>query len=447
VVSSFVQFLSPKETTLSHYMIKTFTLFSFLLILSSTVIGSDYYWMKTHTKSWNNSYKTEFLEGKIGTKVLNSLDSIYSKIPSNYTFYFKGKDLQSYISCGLDLYDLKEGELELKYNYLNRGYNCGSTPFVRDSTNYLLGGQGFWISHMDLLRFDEIHGSWEIVNTINQPIDYYSIGVYQNSKGIYSLFGERINIRKGMDENVPNGYFLDWESKEWKEIEIHIEGVDNLELVKKVQFQFIQTQDYFFFIADSKMHHIGWSILEKESGKIYFFDELDVADVFKSPFIEVIGNKINYQMPSGSPKSIDIEYLLSKSKEVGGISIKENSSDLATVFPLRDGIYMVTIIGLVLFSLLLYLRRKSASTPAFAKGNEDIKKMMESFSQYSTQSLNTEQLDEILGIDSTNYDSKRIKRSRWINRLNEYHNYHHGKDLIVRDKNPEDKRYIYYKIS
>jgi hypothetical protein len=57
-------------------------------------------------------------------------------------------------------------------------------------------------------------------------------------------------------------------------------------------------------------------------------------------------------------------------------------------------------------------------------------------------------LDGILGIDSVdNNDSKRLKRSRWVNKLNEYYNSQNGKDLIIRDKNPEDKRYIYYKVN
>lgn len=404
--------------------------------------------MKTSTEKWKNSHKSEFLEGRLGIDVLNSLDSIYFKMPSAYFFFYNGEELQSYNSCGFDLYAIKEGELELKYNYFNRGYNCYSTPFVRGSTNYLIGGQGFWTNHIDLLRFDEIHGSWEFVETTNQPIDYLTLGIYQNSKGIYALFGGSENLRKGLAENNPHGYFLDWESKEWRAIEIQIEGVDINELVNKEKLNYLETKDYFFMVSTAMMKNIGWNIIEKESGKIYFIDNLINQDVWLSPFIEVIGNQVNYQSPNGTPKSLDMEYLISKSKEVGSISIKENSLEIGEVFPLRDRFYILTIIILLVLPLYMYKRKKSKTTPKYTNGNEEIEKMNESFSKYSHQLLNTEQLDEILGIDLVeNTDSKRLKRSRWINKLNEYHNSQNGKDLIIRDKNPEDKRYIYYRIN
>ena len=429
-------------------MIRLFTLFSLLFILSSSVIGSEYYWMKTYTKGWKNSYKSEFLEGRLEEQLLNSLDSIYSKIPNGYYFFYNGEELQSYISCGFDLYSINEGELKLKYDYFNRGYTCHTTPFVRDSTNYLLGGHGFWTNHFDLLRFDEIHGSWEIVNTINQPIDYNSTGVYQNSKGIYSLFGGRFNPRSGLEEKAPNGYFLDWESKEWNEIEIQIEGVDNTELVSKGKFQFLQTKDYFFMVSNSDLKNMGWNIIEKESGKIYFYDDLKNEDVFISPFTEVIGNVVNYQSPNGTPKSLDMENILINSIEVGEIIIKEDSLSIGDTFPYRDSFYILVIIVLLLISINLYLRKKSEPTPINTNGNGDIEKMIETFSQYSTQLLTTEELDGILGIDSVdNNDSKRLKRSRWINRLNDYQNSKNGTDLIIRDKNPEDKRYTYYRVN
>jgi hypothetical protein len=429
-------------------MTRAFILFSLLFIFSPEIFGSEYYWMKTSTEKWKNSHKSEFLEGRLGKDVLNSLDSIYSKIPNAYFFFYNGEELQSYISCGFDLYAIKEGELELKYNYFNRGYNCYNTPFVRGSTNYLIGGQGFWTNHIDLLRFDEIHGSWEFVETTNQPIDYLTWGVYQNSKGIYALFGGSENLRKGLMDRVTNGFFLDWESKEWREIEIQIEGVDINELGNTEISKLLETKDYLFTVSATTMKNIGWNIIEKESGKIYFIDYLTNQDVWLSPFIEVIGNQVNYQSPNGTPKSLDMEYLISKPKEVGSISIKENSLEIGEVFPLRDRFYILTIIILLVLSLYMYKRKKSKTTPKYTNGNEEIEKMNESFSKYSTQLLNTEQLDEILGIDLVeNTDSKRLKRSRWINKLNEYHNSQNGKDLIIRDKNPEDKRYIYYRIN
>ena len=142
-------------------------------IFHTDVLGSDYYWLRTATKEWKKSGRKYFLDGMVNEGVLDSLDLIYTNNPNRYFFFLNGLELQAYVSCGFDLYAVEDGALDQNYKYFNRGYTCGTTPFVVDSTNYLIGGNGFWSAHIDLLWFDEIHGSWELVNTKNQPLDYF----------------------------------------------------------------------------------------------------------------------------------------------------------------------------------------------------------------------------------------------------------------------------------
>lgn len=64
------------------------------------------------------------------------------------------------------------------------------------------------------------------------------------------------------------------------------------------------------------------------------------------------------------------------------------------------------------------------------------------------EKLNTEEFDILLGIDQiTNFDSQRIKRSRLIKALNKNYQEKNGFPLITRIKNPEDKRFVFYKIT
>jgi hypothetical protein len=66
---------------------------------------------------------------------------------------------------------------------------------------------------------------------------------------------------------------------------------------------------------------------------------------------------------------------------------------------------------------------------------------------YSGKLLSTETLDQLLGInDQVNFDSRRMKRARLINDINEHYLAQTGRELIVREKKAEDKRYVYYKI-
>jgi hypothetical protein len=147
---------------------------------------------------------------------------------------------------------------------------------------------------------------------------------------------------------------------------------------------------------------------------------------------------------------LDLEYLLTQSKEVGSITIKNDSLSIIEIFHFKDKFYIITIILLILLLINVYIRKKADPIPSqtITNGNAEIELIFESISKYCGQTINTEKLDELFGLDKmNNNDSKRLKRSRWINKLNEYYNTQKGKNLIERDKNPEDKRYMYYRIN
>ncbi len=429
-------------------MTKVLSLFTLIILSYANLLGADYRSMTTFSKKWRKSNRTEFLNGNLKLGELQKFDSIYINTPSEYHFFYNEEKLQAYLGCGLDLYEIKNNSLNLQYKYFNRGYTCVTTPLVRESQNYLLGGYGYWTYHMDILKLDKVHGSWELVPTKNQPIDYQSSGIYQNSKGIFSLFGVRLNVRKDLEEIETNGYFLDWETKEWKKIDLMIEGVDNGELLKKKQPKFLETQDYLFMVFTEDFKNVGWNIIDKESGKIFLFDNLKNEDVFLSPFVEVIGNQINFESPDGQSKSLDINKLFSESKPVGQIKVLDSNSGNKSIMPLKDGIYIVIIVLLILLVTKQYIQNTTLLKSNIPNLPNELENVVQAFSQYSGQLLNTDQLDEILGINQLiNMDSKRLKRSRWISRLNEYHNIKKGIDLIERDKNPEDKRFLYYRIN
>jgi uncharacterized membrane protein len=146
-----------------------------------------------------------------------------------------------------------------------------------------------------------------------------------------------------------------------------------------------------------------------------------------------------------------LESLFSKSKQVGQIRVKEDSSEIGGVFPFRDIVYILIITLLILILIYFYLRKIRTKTNTIIPNqnrNEEIENILKSLSKYSSQSLSTQQLDEVLRIDSlVNEDTKRLKRSRWINKLNELQNSMNGTDLIVRDKSVEDKRFVFYRIN
>lgn len=412
------------------------------LLVSTTVRAVEFNWFSTATNSWKNRGQTEFLGGKVSTAVLDSLDKIYEKSPYQYIFYELGEKLYVQVRCTFDLYEVQGDRLLNQYLYFNRGYTCGSNNFVRDNTHYLLGGHGFWRNHLDLMAFDALHGSWELVVTQNQPANYFSARVYQNSKGIYSLFGEEFNQRHGIDRKNSQGYFLDWQTKEWQEIEFEIEGLDLQQFTEKGGIYFLQTQDYAFWASTNGLKNIGWNLIEKETGKIFFFDVKNI-DMGIAPYLEIVGNVLHYSMPSGQLRSLDLDQIRQQSKEVGFIRVKKTAAFWGGYTWGYLLFFLMVGLGWVVVSRVL----PKIKPQVIQQKESKIQEPLEILLPYSGQLLTTDMLDQLLGIDNqANFDSRRMKRARLINDINEQYLTQKGRELISREKKAEDKRYVYYKI-
>ena len=419
-----------------------FLLFLLLAWSVGPSLAADYNALYTFTKRWKDKGQSDFLEGRLPRAVLDSLDKIYDKSPYRYLIYELGSKLYVQVGCTFDLYEVDGDRLVNKYVYFNRGYSCASNSFVRENTHYMLGGHGFWQSHMDLLTFDELHGSWELQVTKDQPDNYFSQFVYQNSKGVFSLFGTTTNQRYAIDSKNLQGYFLDWETKAWKEIEVVIEGLSLEELVAKGGLYFVQTQDYAFWASTSGLKNIGWNLIEKETGKIFYYESKNV-DMGLSPFLEIKGNVLHYSMPSGKFKVLDLAQIRQKSTEVGYVRVKEAAA-FGIASPWAYILFFVVVaVGWLLVKKTLPKKKMEEPEEQPAKRLEPIQLLL----PYSGQLLTTETLDQLLGIDTqANFDSRRMKRARLINEINEHYLAQAGKELIIRAKKPEDKRYVFYKI-
>lgn len=238
------------------------------------------------------------------------------------------------------------------------------------------------------------------------------------------------------------GYFLDWETKAWKEIELVIDGLALEELVEKGGLYFIQTQDYAFWATTNGLKNMGWNLIEKETGKIFYYESKNV-DMGLSPYLEIKGNILNYTLPSGELKTIDLSQIRQKSTEVGYVRVKEaailgSSSSWKYIL-----FFVVVAIGWLLVQKILPKKKTEELELKPSKRVEPTQLLL----PLSGQLLTTDTLDKLLGIDGqTNFDSRRMKRARLINDINERYLAQAGKELIVRDKKPEDKRYVFYKI-
>ena len=426
--------------------------FLFLLIgLYTESFGNEFYWANVVIKDTKFREKEHFFNGKLTSTVLDTLAKRYKNTPNDFLFFNRANILLAFQPCGFDLFEVNGSQLTQKYKFYNRGYTCGAVPFVRDSVIYLLGSDGLWNSTSDLIRFDELNGSWELSVTQNQPVDYHTEVVFQNSKGVYALFGFYMNPRKKLIQAEFDGYFLDWQTKEWKRLRVNIAGNGKKQLTEKSTFASVETKNYLFFFLreDFDVENIGWNIVDKETGEIYLYDGLINDYVSDSPYIEVINDVIRLQMPDGIEKTLDMAAMRKKSKKVGQLELG-NPEEPVRVSSKEMGYLFFVLVLISGIGLVLYKRtnvKNELEEELLAGTGKDTTIFIEQLLLFSGQQLDTEQFDKLIDVESIeNLDSKRIKRARTITKINEAYYEKEGKYLIIREKNPDDKRFVSYRI-
>lgn len=438
------------------------------LSLNSLAVDSEFYRLRVTTKMWEVGERSSFLEGKVSKKILNQLDSIYENLPTGYDLNYNpsSQTLTVFVHCSFDFYSIQDGQLVKEYQFANRGYTCGSYFFEKNNAYYLLGGRGFWNYHSDLMKFDTLNGSWEFIQAAQQPIDYWPLGAYQTSKGMMTWLGEYTNPRIPRLEKEANGFFLDLEKKSWQPFKIDIKEFDLAQIAHTNESHLYETEDYAFSVTTSQLANLGWYIwiiIEKETGKLFFYEGNKHTQMFNSPYFEVIGNKIHYfgysntNQLEGKEAMIDLEVIRSQSREIGQLVL------LNEIEKTEPSSFLPLVLWIALPAVLLLgfwmgwhpkNRKKVEDLPPLVpeKEGEDLEEenaeILQQLRLRNGEKLSTAEFDTVLGIQEiSNFDSQRIKRSRLIKALNKKHEEKNGFSLITRIKNPEDKRFVYYKIT
>jgi hypothetical protein len=444
--------------------------FGLIMFFSLTTKAADpeFYRLTVTTKRWEVAERSSFLEGRVSKEILNQLDSIYQKFPTGYDLNYdpSSQTLTVFIHCSFDFYSIQDGQLVKEYQFANRGYTCGSYFFEKNNTYYILGGRGLWNSHADLMEFDTLNGSWEFKQASYQPLDYYPLGAYQTSKGIMTWLGEYTNPRISRLEKEANGFFLDVEKKSWQPFKIEIEEFDLAEIAHANESQLYETEDYAFSVTRSQLPKLGWYIwiiIEKETGKLFIYEGNKHTEMYDSPFLEVIGNKFRYfeytlnSTSEGKEKMIDLDLIRSQSREIGQLVLldpKENK-ETTSFFSLALWIGFPAILLLGFWMGKQFQKKeKGENLPPLdpEKEGEDLEEenaeILQQLRLRNGEKLSTAEFDTALGIQEiSNFDSQRIKRSRLIKALNKNYEEKNGFPLITRIKNPEDKRFVFYKIT
>ena len=125
--------------------------------------------------------------------------------------------------------------------------------------------------------------------------------------------------------------------------------------------------------------------------------------------------------------------------EIWDKNLKMNLIESKQINKENSSVFIITISVLILLVILgmVYFYKKSKSTVVSKEYNELEQKLIS-----MNRVLNTEELDELLGIEHMDIDSKKFKRNRMINEMNQRHS-----DFIIRIKDDTDKRRYLYQVN
>ena len=295
---------------------KTLQLVMLLTFFTNFVNGQSFYKARVDRALLENSEKFKFSNNLLNNSVIEKLDSIYSNSARSYSAYTTSQGILILTDCSLDTYSIEGDNVSKQFNGFTP-FNCNNYLFERNNRLNLVVGYGSTGESLSILQYDS--GSWIPLSTKNKPSSSTFYNYTQTSTGILALpvvFNNLTNTK----EKISAGYFLDWEAKEWRELELAFNPQYVLYFNQSNSSPSFETEDFFLtFLSYSEDSQL-WNVIEKETGKIYKA-ETQKNLLFSSPIHEINGNTIFFQNPVGNLDSLLFEPSLASAIEIGQFRI------------------------------------------------------------------------------------------------------------------------------
>jgi hypothetical protein len=245
---------------------------------------------------------------------------------------------------------------------------------------------------------------------------------------------------------------LDWESKEWRELELKYDPEYLSFFNQSDSAPSFETADYFVTFLSFTSTGISWNVINKETGEIYRIETPKKA-LLRSPIYEVAANTIYFQNIAGHLDSLVIDLSQSPAIEIGQILSPNPTESYQASFNLMKEPKIIFSIGLgililVGLSFIFYGSVNSTSKQPRKPINDTFESYIFRLQKQNGNTLSTKELDEILDVtELENIESQRIKRSRMINEINKKYRETYGKEIINRSRITKDRRCISYLIT
>jgi hypothetical protein len=320
------------------------------------------------------------------------------------------------------VYKLEKGKPIRQDQSTFHGGNFGRFLFTWKGKIYALGGYGFYTTNNHLEYFNQSLKGWGVENMVGDVPPFIHGINYELGNKIISFnnykAGNSIKNNK-LDSNL---YFFDLHKKKWTKKQLNIKAC----FIGQVH----HFKDYVLSIGNV------YSVLINKQ-KLEFVliknDEFGL-NIEHNQVNDIIGNKLEVITTDNHKKTpmriwLDLNVLWSKLPKQVLITNTKNTTSLSSFW------YILVISGFFLL-ISVYFYKKGKGIHKEIEYNDIEQKLIN-----ENRILNTDELDELLGIEHMDADSKKFKRNRMINEMNQRH-----PEFIIRIKDDTDKRRFLYQI-
>ena len=347
--------------------------------------------------------------------------------------------------CHFDVLKWENGKWANLYKGRGYGFNCRAEFFVKNDELYSLGRYGYWTGHSHLVKFNFSTGSWDIFDMNDLPDHYTSFIYLIREDEIFSLFGEYLNQSKNLRVPEPQGYWADMEQRQWRPLElVRVAKHKKSKIEESLNTMLYQLRDYVMYGV--QFNNQGGFLLIRKSDLSVHFLKASPGTLEAPVYLRIEGNLIRVVDAKLHDFTYDLDVLADELDLVGQIS-KENIEESPK--------YWWWTLWLLVLPLAWWLRKKAIQPsdhkslgPESSVVLDETDSFIEMLKTNVSKSLKSNELDELLGLgDISSFDIKRQRRSKMVAEINKIHKSKFGYELILRKRDPLDKRYYIYVIS
>lgn len=373
-------------------------------------------------------------------KIISNDLAYYIKTDTSKFTYYMGPMM--FVTIGQDTFYNPEGFhllYKLKSNKAYRldkssyhGHNFGRLLFEHNNKIFLMGGYGFFTTNNLLEYFDLQLKEWNFVATHGDRPNYINGLIFKQDSLVYLINSFRSGNYAEADKLDPYIYLYNTNSNTWSK---HKNKNTFSTIIFRRNFNL---KNYTISISDEK------TLIINKASLLYTLipnNELPVSEKY-SNFIEVQGD-ILYYTHYGSLESnknmvtMNVDSLYNANHDHNKRLIVKTYSYFNVESRINLLLFLVIILVPIIFTFLKIKKKKN--TQDYIKKFSD--PLFSSLINIKDDLITVEELDKLLKIDHMEIESKKSKRHRIINQLNEVY-----PGLITRKKDEDDKRRFLYII-